>query len=64
LGEVAFTKNEMDSLRMEGVIAMTKQEIETLELEEKAVKSPFLVHFSCPLTPNKIYVIRKLSLML
>jgi hypothetical protein len=38
LGEITFVENEMDYLRMEGVIAMAKQEIETLELEEKVIK--------------------------
>lgn len=38
LYEVAFTENELDFLRMEGVITIVKQEIETLELEEKIVK--------------------------
>jgi cell division protein FtsB len=38
LGEIAFVENAIDYLRMEGVIAMAKQEIETLELEEKAIK--------------------------
>ncbi len=38
LDEVAFTENELDFLRMEGVITIVKQEIETSELEEKIVK--------------------------
>jgi hypothetical protein len=52
LDEVAFTENELDFLRMEGVITIVKQEIETSELEEKIVKKN--------LRPWKMWVVSNL----